>query len=184
MTNHVPSAGSYPQPPYQQPIAQSGRQPAAPTPRPTPRGRRFLAHSLTAVVSLIIGVGVGSGGDAENSASPRPTVTVTETEQAEPPSTVVETATSEPLAAQGKESGPRTVVPGDGQYLVGEDIKPGTYKTAGADGDNCYWARLKNASGELDAIIANDNTKGQTRVAVKKGEYFETNGCQDWKRAG
>ncbi|WP_326791578.1 hypothetical protein OHA79_02750 [Streptomyces sp. NBC_00841] len=28
-------------------------------------------------------------------------------------------------------------------------------------GLGCYWARLKNASGELGAIIANDNITGQ-----------------------
>lgn len=77
---------------------------------------------------------------------------------------------------------------GDGQYLVGEDMQAGTYKTAGPDKsgfvDNCYWARAKDASGEFEAIIANDNLKGQGRVTVNKGEYFETNGCQEWTKVG
>ncbi|MEV5410007.1 hypothetical protein AB0K60_14370 [Thermopolyspora sp. NPDC052614] len=75
-------------------------------------------------------------------------------------------------------------MPGDGQFLVGEDIRPGTYKTAGPDGSTCYWARLRNASGELSAIIANDNITGPVRVAHKKGEYFESTRCQEWKRVG
>lgn len=48
------------------------------------------------------------------------------------------------------------------EYLVGEDIKAGTYKIVGSDGSfGCYWARLKNASGEFDAIIAKNNLEGQ-----------------------
>ncbi|SCZ16623.1 hypothetical protein SAMN02745898_11829 [Streptomyces sp. 136MFCol5.1] len=32
----------------------------------------------------------------------------------------------------------------------------------GSDGSfGCYWARLKNASGEFDAIIAKNNLEGQ-----------------------
>ncbi|MEV0624579.1 hypothetical protein [Nonomuraea wenchangensis] len=184
MTNHNPGTGPYPQPPYQQPLAQAGWQPAAPVVPPARPRRRFLAHGLTAIVSLIIGVGIGAGGDTGTSASPRPTVTVTETAQAESVPATTETVTAEPVVDPEEEDGPQTTFSGDGQYLVGEDIKPGTYKTAGADGLNCYWARLKNASGELTAIIANGNVQGQTRVALKKGEFFETSGCQDWKRVG
>jgi hypothetical protein len=73
---------------------------------------------------------------------------------------------------------------GPGVYLVGEDIKPGTYKTPGPDEDSfsggCSWSRNKDDSGEFDAIISNDFVQGPTRVTVKKGEVFETNGCQDW----
>ncbi len=181
MTNHNPGTGPHPQPPYQQPFAQPGWQPAGPIVPPARPRRRFLAHGLTAIVSLIIGVGIGVGGETGTSASPRPTVTVTETTQAESVPAATETVTAEPVVDS---EGEATDFSGDGQYLVGEEIKPGTYKTAGADGPNCYWARLKNASGELTAIIANDNVQGQTRVTVKKGEFFETSGCQDWKRVG
>ncbi len=55
MTNHNPGTGSYPQPPYQQPITQPGWQPAGPMVPPARPRRRFLAHGLTAIVSLIIG---------------------------------------------------------------------------------------------------------------------------------
>jgi hypothetical protein len=184
MTHHNLGTGPHPQPPYQQPLAPPGRQPATPV-VPTARpGRRFLAHGLTAIVSLTIGVGIGAGGDTGTSASPRPIVTVTETTQAESVPAATETVTAEPVVDPKGENGPQTAFSGDGQYLVGEDIKPGTYKTAGADGSSCYWARLKNASGEFTSIIANDNIQGQTRVALKKGEFFETSGCQDWKRVG
>lgn len=69
-------------------------------------------------------------------------------------------------------------------YLAGEDNAAGTYRTAGGDGSfGCYWARL-NASGELDAIITNNNLDGPGRVTFNKGEYFQTKRCADWKKAG
>ncbi|MEU8279240.1 hypothetical protein ACFYOK_38210 [Microbispora bryophytorum] len=141
------------------------------------------------MVGLVIGVAIGasgSGAETRSVAGPQPTVTVTE--EAEPAPTVIitETVTSEAEQPQETEdSGPTTTMAGDGQYLVGEDIKPGTYKTAGTDGGfACYWARLRNATGEFSAIIANDNITGPARVTLKKGEYFETKRCQPWKRVG
>ena len=54
----------------------------------------------------------------------------------------------------GAAAGPRaTTFGGDGMYLVGVDIEPGTYTSAG-DG---YWERLKSAVGGVDGIIANGN---------------------------
>ncbi|WP_129840385.1 hypothetical protein [Streptomyces sp. RFCAC02] len=94
-----------------------------------------------------------------------------------------ETTASEPTPT--KDPGPASTFAGDGEYLVGEDIAPGTYKTAGPDDDfGCYWARLKNASGEFDAIIANNNLNGPGRVTLKKGEYFQTQRCQEWVKSG
>ncbi|TXK36315.1 hypothetical protein FR742_40245 [Nonomuraea sp. C10] len=131
---------------------------------------------MTAFVSLLLGIVIGSSDEAGTSAAgPRPTVTVTE---------IADTAPADVEPGQTAETGPLSTAPGDGQYLVGEDIKPGTYKTSGTDSFTCYWARLKDASGEFGAIIANGNVSGQTRVTLKKGEYFETKGCQDWKRVG
>ncbi|MET7886713.1 hypothetical protein [Streptomyces avermitilis] len=67
----------------------------------------------------------------------------------------------------------------------GEDIEPGTYKTAGSDGGfGCYWERAKDASGEFGSIIANNNLEGPGRVTLNSGEYFKTNRCQEWKKVG
>lgn len=72
----------------------------------------------------------------------------------------------------------------DGMYEVGVDIKPGRYKTTGASKDaffpNCYWERLKNPSGEFDAIISNGNTTGPAYVTLKKGEFVSSEGCNNW----
>ncbi|MFE2279557.1 hypothetical protein ACFXAE_20435 [Streptomyces sp. NPDC059454] len=166
--------------------------------QPAPSRRRWLTYGAVALVSLFIGVGIGAGSGsadtveetADTKAAPRPTVTVTETAEAEAPEpaptvteTVTETVTAKPKKT--KKPGPAAGFSGDGEYLVGEDIKAGTYKTAGpVDEFDCYWERAKDASGEFDSIITNNNLSGQGRVTLKSGEYFKTNGCQEWKRVG
>ena len=161
-----------------------------------PHRRTWLTHGATALVALVIGTMIGSGGGSTgtaNSGQPVPAVTVTKSARAaapEPAATVTVKATEKVTVKPKptKKPGLPTTIGGDGQYLAGEDIKPGTYKTAGPEDDNfglgCYWARLKNSSGEFSAIIANGNITGQSRVTVRKGEYFETKGCLKWKRVG
>ncbi|GGW66945.1 hypothetical protein GCM10010340_51340 [Streptomyces griseoloalbus] len=179
------------------PSAGAGQPPAGVPTKPKPSRRKaWLTHGATTLVALVIGAGIGGDGESggkDDSAAPAPAVTVTETAAApveagepEPAATVTEKVTVTPKPA--KKPGAATTVEGDGQYLVGEDMQAGTYKTAGPDKgsiiENCYWARTKNASGEFDAIIANANLQGQGRVTVNKGEYFETNGCQEWTKVG
>lgn len=141
-----------------------------------------------------MGAGSGSADIVEETAgtraTPRPTATVTETAEAEAPEPaptvtemVTETVTAKPKKT--KQPGPAAGFSGDGEYLVGEDVKAGTYKTAGpADEWGCYWERAKDASGEFDSIITNNNLGGQGRVTLNSGEHFKTNGCQEWKRVG
>jgi hypothetical protein len=186
-----PTPPAFPQPPF----------PGQPPAERKPFWRKaWLTHGVTALVALIFGAAIGSNGDSGGTTDAKgaaPTATVTKTAGAGAPKpavtvtkTVKETVTAKPKAKPTpvKKAGPPSSFPGEGQYLVGEDIKPGTYRTAGPEEDsiipNCYWARLKNASGEFDAIIANDNIQGQGRVTVNKGEYFKTTGCQTWKKVG
>ncbi|MFE9538969.1 hypothetical protein [Streptomyces sp. NPDC006691] len=171
-------------PPLQPPVQKPSRRKA------------WLTHGATAFVALIFGAAIGGSGDsgsATDSAWPAPAVTVTKTADAsapKPAATVTETA-KETVTAKPKPTkkpGLPDTIDGDGQYLVGEDIQAGTYKTAGPENDDfglgCYWARNKNASSEMGAIIANDNITGQSRVTVNKGEYFETKGCLKWEKVG
>jgi len=67
---------------------------------------------------------------------------------------------------------------GEGMYLVGKDIPAGTYLlTATSDTWGAYWARLSDASGETDAIIANDTFDTTAYATVQDGEYFELARC-------
>lgn len=55
---------------------------------------------------------------------------------------------------------------------------PGQYKTdgPGIDAGDCYFARLRNDSGDFGAIISNNNIRGPASVTVKPGEYLEISG--------
>ncbi len=53
---------------------------------------------------------------------------------------------------------------GDGDFQVGSDVKPGTYRTTGNDDGMCYWERAKDTSGEMDSLLANDNVTGTSYV--------------------
>ena len=129
------------------------------------------AEALARKILKPLGIGVGvlvliglAGGD--NTPTPTPTVTV-----------MAPAPASTPTAAEVP--GPSASF-GDGVHLVGADIQPGTYKAANPGG-GCYWARLKDTSGEFSSIIANDFTNNQTMVTISKSDAaFESTRCGDW----
>lgn len=73
---------------------------------------------------------------------------------------------------------PQRIMPGT--YLVSVDIQPGTYKgQAGTDiTEACYWSRLRDVSGELDALIANNNATGQYYVQVQPSDFAFSTKCK------
>jgi hypothetical protein len=108
-----------------------------------------------------------------------------QTATGDPKAATTKAATTKPAPAEPKPTkkpGPPASFDGDGEYLVGEDIAPGTDRTAGPADFGCYWERDRDSSGEFKSIIANDNLSGSGRVTVRKGEIFKTQGCQTWKK--
>ncbi len=70
---------------------------------------------------------------------------------------------------------------GDGTYLIGVDVQPGTYRAA--DTGTCYWARLRNTDGGVGSIIANSIGDGAQVVTIRASdEAFETARCGTWKK--
>lgn len=65
---------------------------------------------------------------------------------------------------------------GDGTYIVGTDVLPGTYRSSG--GNDCYWERLSGFSGSESDIITNGSNSIITIKNTDKG--FDTNGCGVW----
>ncbi|MEU6778768.1 hypothetical protein ABZ912_06160 [Nonomuraea angiospora] len=67
--------------------------------------------------------------------------------------------------------------------VVGTDIQPGTYRTAGptAGIPMCYWARLRSATGDEIASGMPTSTASVTILATDKA--FRTAGCAEWIRA-
>ncbi|MBA0125079.1 hypothetical protein H0B56_05940 [Haloechinothrix sp. YIM 98757] len=73
-------------------------------------------------------------------------------------------------------------VPGDGVWVVGEDIEAGTYR-GNAEGRDCYWARLSGTSGDFGDLITNGNSSGPTVVTIQDSDAaFETNRCGEWRK--
>lgn len=83
-------------------------------------------------------------------------------------------------------------LPEDGTLLVGEDVKPGTYRATapemapGMGTANCYWARLRSTDGGLGAIIVNNlvtTVGGKVTLTIKATDQaVEIRGCGAWKR--
>lgn len=181
-------------------------QPLAAPPQPAPKPPLWRRAWFLPLVALVVGIAIGatgSGGDDTPEAAPAPTVTATVEGDPLP----AETVTVDPaediqasLDARAAELDQRSAgldareaaisgqeaaieagtVPGDGIFLVGTDIQPGTYR-GNAAGGSCYWARLSGTSGEFEDIIANGNADGPTIVTVESGDVaFETTRCGEW----
>lgn len=71
---------------------------------------------------------------------------------------------------------------GEGQFEVGTHVKAGKYRTAGAKESIfqvCIWT-VKDAEGNyLDSGTADGLNEPQS-VTLKKGQSFDSSGCQDW----
>lgn len=89
----------------------------------------------------------------------------------------------EEAVTQTEQAVEANTIPGDGVYLVGSQIAPGTYQSV--DNERCYWERLQGTSGEFDDIITNENVEGQGLVTIEGSDVaFSTSGCTDWVKVG
>lgn len=78
---------------------------------------------------------------------------------------------------------------GEGMWLVGTDVPAGTYKTSGAKSgliQFCTWTvhAREGSDAEILDFGSSDKTTEQGRVVLKKGQVFDTSGCQEWNRVG
>jgi len=78
-------------------------------------------------------------------------------------------------------TGPKaTEIPGDGVWVVGEDVVPGTYRAEG--GSLCTWQRLSGFRPELSSVIT---MGGESRVTLEPGDAgFVTTDCGSWSKTG
>jgi hypothetical protein len=68
---------------------------------------------------------------------------------------------------------------GDGIYIVGTDITPGTYKNTAST--NCYYARL--SAFDTQAIISNNNTDAVAIITIAASDKgFQSNSCGTWTK--
>jgi hypothetical protein len=110
--------------------------------------------------------------------------TVTETKM------VTITATAGPMGSAAEftptyaPTGPANTISSDGTFVVGTDIAPGTYKTAGPSSEPfCIWHRLKDLSGSDDSTIDIGNEPGQAFVTIQPTDAaFKTEWCMPWQK--
>ena len=161
--------------------------------------QRFLGWSwwvkgptLAAVAAaVLIIVGIAGGGSSDDAASNESVVVAEPTDKPgeSEPTPVPEateipqpTATSEPPPTTTPVPGPVTTF-GDGTYIVGVDIQPGTYRNEGAG--SCYWERLSGFGGAIDDIISNDNNDAIAIVTIATSDAgFSASRCGTWTRIG
>ncbi|WP_421845549.1 hypothetical protein [Mycobacterium sp.] len=88
-----------------------------------------------------------------------------------------------PSPDPGPPPAPLTTIDHDGTYLVGTEILPGTYSSAGpVENGTCYWKRMGNPDGQL---IDNAISKKPQVVNIEPTDKaFKTDGCQPWQNTG
>ncbi|WP_055600235.1 hypothetical protein [Streptomyces aureus] len=133
--------------------------------------RHKVLTAAGAVVAVIaIGAAMGGGGETE---SPKAGA-----KQEQPAKQGGDKKAPESKAPEKK----AVTIDGDGDFEVGADVKPGLYRSTGNKDAGCYWERAKDASGEPDSILANDNVTGTSYVEVKASDkLFKSAGCGTWE---
>ena len=71
----------------------------------------------------------------------------------------------------------------DGDYVVGEDIKPGKWKTMESVSD-CYWERTSPGGDIIANQMITFAKAGATVTIGRKDGSFTTQGCGGWTRVG
>jgi hypothetical protein len=90
--------------------------------------------------------------------------------------------------APAKSTTPATVPAyGDGTYVVGKDIKPGTYATTvPSTSKSCFWERDRSLAATPNGVIENDSLYAGAHglvVIAPTDQAFGTAGCGQWRPA-
>jgi hypothetical protein len=107
---------------------------------------------------------------------PSPTTSAVPTKKPNPTSSPKPTPTPRPTPKPT----PKPASFGEGDLIVGADVRPGTYRTR-QPAFLCYWERLSGFSGGLNDIIANGSGSGYSVVTIGKSDKgFSSSGCGTW----
>lgn len=138
----------------------------------------FIALGIAVLIVTIIVASIWSEKPrAKSAAGALPTAAATVTPATATPGTPVPSPKpvekAAPLAA---------AVAGDGSWLIGKQIKRGTYRTTGSPA-SCYWALRSNLSYSNDAtIVSSYGRRGAQTVALgPNARAFITYGCGRWE---
>jgi hypothetical protein len=174
-----------------------GFPPAPPLPSaPAPVKARKWPWIVGIFVAFLLGIGMGGSSDKTPTTSAAGSTVTTQTvtvaapapEQNAQPAVVEAPAVAAPAAAAPAASGPKTSF-GDGTWVVGEDIQPGTYKTAGATAGVMEFCAVSTHSGDttdspiIDIASANANEPIRIKVTGKV-KAVKASGCEDFVKVG
>ncbi|HYN69997.1 MAG TPA: hypothetical protein VEX41_07295 [Candidatus Eisenbacteria bacterium] len=68
---------------------------------------------------------------------------------------------------------------GDGTYIVGADLQPGTFRSDGTG--QCLWQRLSGFGGTLDEVVDGEVVSGPATATIQPGDVgFRAFGCGTW----
>lgn len=67
-----------------------------------------------------------------------------------------------------------------GTWVVGRDVEPGTYTTAGVASSDCYWGIYRSGTNGDDIIDNDIPGGGYPTVTLSVGQDFKTSRCGDW----
>lgn len=78
---------------------------------------------------------------------------------------------------------------GDGTWLVGTDIQPGTYRSPGATPriNFCWWGRLSDTTGDAHAITASGTANAGEQIVVTispADRAFKATNCEPFVKVG
>ena len=178
-------------PPPTLPVAPADQPTAVPTdtPAPTPEPKATL---VVAAPSPTLPATETPIPTATATATPRPTATPFPTARPLPTPTSELTPTPTPVPSPTPTPTPvpiTTAIPtptpvpaqgfGDGTWIVGSDIQPGTY-AAGPGLEFCSWKRLSGFSGDFDDIIAIDISPRPIVTILATDAGFTSGGCNRW----
>lgn len=140
----------------------------------------LIIVGVLVVIGIIANVGKSRVPASASSTAPASTAT-----SAAPWPSQAPVAAAPAPAAPAAPAGPATEASA-GTYEVGVDLAAGRYKTPGPGSkevlDSCYYARRKDDSGNLSAVIANQIVQGPSTVTIKKGEFLELSGGCTWTK--
>ncbi|MGX1914433.1 hypothetical protein ACWIID_37280 [Streptomyces phaeochromogenes] len=146
------------------------------------KGKIALGVVVSVVVIGAVSANAGDDGDSGSGGKGKDSAASAERESGTKADTKADTEAGTKKDAKADKAEKKAAFQGDGDFEVGADVKPGTYRTTGNTDSLCYWERAKDASGEMDSILANDNVSGTSYVTIPAGDkLFKSSGCKDWE---
>jgi hypothetical protein len=72
----------------------------------------------------------------------------------------------------------------NGDWVVGEDIQPGRYRSSASDYPSCTWERAQGFTRDGGTLTATATSHGTVEVRVVAGERFTSKYCGAWTKVG